>query len=341
MEPGAELFERRFGHQARYHGFGYPVIRLVGQLVKPVAEPLHCYLSPRADELVWSVQSGGLDGEVEEVYRLGEEPLLESSATRWAKSWIRAVAGVTRALAKKSVLESGFDTLLHASPIGVSLPVHLLSAAAALIKNLRDAYHLRLEDWELEEVLVEAEIGFRSPLPRELAKAFAAAALLPESRYVIEPVDGGTRRLPWFPGVRLWSLQFPWAPSTADEGTQSDPGVAEGVSRGAAEALAAGNVERFSDLVGGTGEFAELLDSWRERHRGLGAWCLKTDEDELLVHLLIEEEIPEQEQWEEVTRFAQALSARASDSIGVEPVILEPRLASPRVGAAADSWVWP
>jgi hypothetical protein len=332
MEPGAELFERRYGHQARYHNFGFPVIRLIGNLVKPVAEPLHCFLSLRADELVWSVQSGGLDGEVEEVFRLGEEPL--------PRSWVRAVSGVTRALARRAVLESGFDTLLQASPIDVSLPGHLLSAAAALAKNLREAYHLRLEDSDLEEVLVEAEIGFRSPLPPDLARAFAAAALLPESRYVIEPAEGKTRRLPWFSGVRLWSLQFPWAPSL-----ESEPALFgredEGLTGAAAEALSAGEVERFSDLVGGSGGFGELLDLWRERHRGLGAWCVRTDEDELLVHLLMEEGIPEQEQWEELTRFAQALSASASGSIGVEPVILEARLNSPRGRNLAEGWAWP
>lgn len=146
-----------------------------------VALPLamRVLVARRRDPVVHAA-SANVAGPARMVYVLGEE-------TRW-DAWVDYVQGVTLALRQEGLDVPGFDLLVRSD-----IPLHAgLGAGTALVvavlRALRDAYVLELDDARLVALAHRAASTFRDDRSPALAAACAAAS--ERAALVVRP-DGG------------------------------------------------------------------------------------------------------------------------------------------------------
>jgi galactokinase len=141
-----------------------------GGFVLPTAIPqrTRVELSPRVDNLVrvWSDAPGCPEDRVE--YRLGMECA--------GQGWLDYVQGVTRVLGDSGRHVSGFNArLASAVPVGSGLSSSA-ALSVALLRALREAFHLDLDDVAIAEIgqksensFVGAQVGIMDPMAASLA----------------------------------------------------------------------------------------------------------------------------------------------------------------------------
>jgi galactokinase len=140
-------------------------------LPTPIPQQTTVRLAPRADDVV-RVASGNVTGGVQE-FRLGDE--------RAGRGWPDFVQGVTRVLAAEGYALRGFEAAVASDvPLGSGLS----SSAAltvALLRALREAFELKLDDLPLsllgqrvENEFVGARVGVMDPIVCSLGAEGAA-----------------------------------------------------------------------------------------------------------------------------------------------------------------------
>ena len=156
----SELFERRFGRRADVHAWAPGRINIIGEhtdynggFVLPMALPLetHVYLARRPDSDVRTCSAEIAGGSID-TYTLGAE--------RRGRGWLDYVQGVTAILGAGGARLSGVDLCLTSTvPVGKGL-----SSSAALqvglVRALRIAFELRLDDVEVALTAHRAETEF-------------------------------------------------------------------------------------------------------------------------------------------------------------------------------------
>ena len=182
---GAPTFEMRFGRRATFGARASGRVNLIGEhtdynggFVLPMAIPQHACveLALREDRTVRAFSADvGRGGEQQE-YRLGEEAA--------GRGWLDYLQGVTWLLAAEGLRPAGFDVHISSSvPLGSGLS----SSAAllvSLLRGLREALALPLDDVRLalwaqrvECDFVGAPVGVMDPMAASLAGAGAALFL--------------------------------------------------------------------------------------------------------------------------------------------------------------------
>lgn len=177
-------FEALFGHAAEVKAAAPGRVNLIGDhtdysggWVLPMAIPqkTHVELARRSDTLVRAASAGAGSGAAQS-YRIGEE--------QRGGGWLDYVQGVTHVLAKAGHTVGGFEVRLTSSvPLGAGLS----SSAAlelALLRALREAFALPLDDVALallgqkvETEFVGAPVGVMDQMASSLADTGAALFL--------------------------------------------------------------------------------------------------------------------------------------------------------------------
>lgn len=172
MSAAGHSFETLFDSSPHVIAHAPAVAALAGSLTDgapaiAVALPLavRVLLARRRDPVVHAA-SANVDGPARMVYVLGEE-------TRWS-AWVDYVQGVTLALRAAGHDVPGFDLLVRSD-----VPVHAgLGSSTALVvavlRALRDAYVLPLEQDAIIELAHRAATTFCEGRPRAFAAACAA-----------------------------------------------------------------------------------------------------------------------------------------------------------------------
>ncbi|HLY38836.1 MAG TPA: galactokinase [Candidatus Binatia bacterium] len=178
-------FERLFGTQAAVTADAPGRVNVIGEhtdynggLVLPVAIPqrTHAAVARRTDDRVRAASVNLDERDAVHEYRLGEE--------RRSGTWLDYVQGVTRALATDGHRLRGFDVLVNSRvPIGSGLS----SSAAlevAVLRALRAAFGLALDDVALARIgqraeveLVGARVGIMDQMAASLADERGALLL--------------------------------------------------------------------------------------------------------------------------------------------------------------------
>jgi galactokinase len=173
-------FQQLFGQPATTHSQAFGRVNLIGEhtdyndgFVLPTLIPQHTRidLAPRADYVVRAA-SANLQPQPEQ-FRLGSE------ARR--HDWLDYVQGVTHTLRRDGHALHGFDLLVKS---GVPVGSGLSSSAAldvALMRALREAFHLNLNDEQIallgqraENEFVGAQVGIMDPLVCSVGRQGAA-----------------------------------------------------------------------------------------------------------------------------------------------------------------------
>jgi galactokinase len=169
-------FETLFGHEPTIRASAPGRVNLIGEhtdynggLVLPMALPLatQVELRPRLDRTVrvWSANVPGREGAAE--YALGSEAA--------GRGWLDYPQGVTRVLVDDAFDIRGFDARIESTvPLGSGLSSSA-SLDVAMLRALREAFELPLDDLavarlgqRVENEFVGARVGFMDPMAASL-----------------------------------------------------------------------------------------------------------------------------------------------------------------------------
>lgn len=257
MEDLSDKFEKIFGHRPRFRGRAHGQMVLLGHeggnltraLVKSVPQKTECRLQPRGDHFVWLSAIGGEPPQAVpvEVFKLGEET--------HSGRWVDLVEEVTMGLREVGCAHEGFDLLADSD---IPLSSGLSSGVAlqvALLRALREAFELRLEDEEIGRIAAKLERRFFPGETKGLIETLSTALADPDTVLLIDQEKEAVSKLNW-PGeaMELFALYFEglpvWERLSIDPDKESrrlsdeDQRVSE-----SAVALESANPTRFGELL--------------------------------------------------------------------------------------------
>jgi galactokinase len=169
-------FEELFGRSPQVLASAPGRVNLIGEhtdynggfvLPAPIPQQTQVQLATRADDLVRAVSRSAGGGIVS--YRLGQETP--------GRGWLDYLQGVTQALARRDLAFCGFDVRIESDvPLGSGLSSSA-SLSISLLRALRTAFALQLDDvqtalvaQEAENRFVGAQVGIMDPMACHLCQ---------------------------------------------------------------------------------------------------------------------------------------------------------------------------